>query len=295
MPHSSLLYRLPLFFGRLAAVFILALIFAGTSKASLVTAHFSGVIDSYFRLGIGADPAKIGTPISGYFTFDALRAEYHDSLLYPGRRAEDIGRTISGCPVVYFGACWNSEGGELPLILDFHVDTSFGSFDLGASGVGIGRDYASIGMGRRFPGYYSSSYAGQDRYLITRESSGTEYSGDPRSSYVQRQFNYSTSLELTSYGNKFLPDVLDWTSPIDLALADSHYLGLLNNSSRYGCTSGVGCNQFLGYDPGSFSATAKLNTLTYTVLMPIPEPATAVLLCIGLAVLGMSRKRQPKA
>jgi hypothetical protein len=161
----------------LIALSIWATVFAAPASARPVTVYFTGevlfVVDLTTQTRL---PSAVGTPFSGYLTYDVADPEYYENILNEYGQPFVRASADSGCNLIQNGVCQGDKGVNAPIITDYRVTW-------GAS------TYVPFGNSFRFNDgtqRYNQSVGGTpsgEVWAAARNQHRTEMTGDPNGAY----------------------------------------------------------------------------------------------------------------
>ena len=146
-------------------------------SARTVTIYFTGEVVAAVDLATDTlVPSAVGTPFSGYLTYDVSEPEYTQGIFNASGQPIAQARADSGCGRTVNGLCQDDRGTNSPVVTDYRV--RWGAFTF----VPIGSSLAFLDATERYNQSVGGSPSGE-AWIASRNQQRMDLTGDPDGAY----------------------------------------------------------------------------------------------------------------
>ena len=233
---------------------------ATPAAARSVTVYFTGEVASVVDMASDTTvPAAVGTPFSGYLTYDVEDAEDAQSLLNTIGQPIAYARADAGCLRTLNTVCQDDRGTNAPVVVDYRFKWGVVTFAPLADALGF------FDGSERYNQSVGGSPSGE-AWLASRNQQRTDTTGDPNGAYQQILTQRAISIGVnTSFRVPRLlkkpASNLEQGFNLDVVSAEQQNFTFRSGVARINCTAPNFCPE--QFDVGSFQLIGKLKSVTF--------------------------------
>lgn len=244
----------------IAALLVGASLGSDAASARTVTIYFTGEVVAALDLATDTPlPSAVGTPLSGYLTYDVSEPEYYQSILNVGGQPIAYARSDSGCVRTLNGTCQDNRGTNTPVVIDYRV--KWGVLTFGPLGDSLG---LFDGTER-----YNQSVGGApsgEAWLASRNQQRMDMTGDPSGAYQfsRTQRVVTIGVNTSSVVPRLLKkpaSILEQGFNLEAVSTEQQTFTFFDGVAKVSCVAPAFCPE--QFDSGSLQLFGRLKSVSF--------------------------------